>query len=124
MAKVVVLYDSTCSLCTNSMKRMKKLDWLAKANWTPLEEWNSIQFSAEDLREEIHVVLENGEVLKGFYGVRKVLLLFPVTFPVALLLYMPFVPIWGVPIYRLIAKNRHLFFHDKCTDDTCSIRDS
>ncbi|RID83299.1 DUF393 domain-containing protein [Mesobacillus zeae] len=123
----MVLYDSGCSLCIRTKEMMKKLDWLDRVRWIPLEDYEqkpgALGFRPENLRKEIHVITDEEKVVKGFYAIRKLFLLFPPVFFIGALLYLPFVPAAGVPIYKIIAKNRHRFFRKKCTGNSCTLND-
>lgn len=124
--KIVALYDEGCLLCQEVKGKLQKLDSFHKVNWKSLQEYEktnlNTRFTAEELRKELHIILPNEQVLKGYDAVRKILLLSPYTFLVGILLYIPFIPIIGRPLYRWIATNRHLFMKRKCDDDSCSIR--
>lgn len=122
--KINALYDEKCILCQEMKKKLQKLDVFQKIKWVSLQEYeqqsHAKSFHATDLRKELHILLPNGRVLKGFYAVRKLLLLSPFTFLLGLLLYFPFVPVVGRPVYSWVAKNRHLFMKKKCDDGSCS----
>ncbi|EWG10618.1 thiol-disulfide oxidoreductase DCC family protein [Cytobacillus firmus] len=123
--KTIALYDGTCSLCKETKKIFKKLDWLNKVEWISLQEYekipNSLSFSKIDLRRELHIITPSGVVKKGYSAVRRLLFLFPASFLISLLLYLPLTPILGDPIYKWIAKNRHKFLKKKCDDGSCSL---
>ncbi|WP_264738829.1 thiol-disulfide oxidoreductase DCC family protein [Cytobacillus firmus] len=123
--KTIALYDGTCSLCKETKKIFKKLDWLNKVEWISLQEYekipNSLPFSRHDLRRELHIITPSGGVKKGYSAVRRLLFLFPASFLISLLLYLPLTPILGDPIYKWIAKNRHKFLKKKCDDGSCSL---
>lgn len=67
--KTIALYDGTCSLCKETKKIFKKLDWLNKVEWISLQEYekipNSLSFSKIDLRRELHIITPSGGVKKG-----------------------------------------------------------
>lgn len=121
--KMIALYDGKCSLCQKTKTTFQKLDWNQKIEWISLQEFEGKHFSAVELRRELHIILPNGTVLKGFDAVRKILLKSPPTLLVGLLLYIPFIPIIGRPIYRWIAKNRYKFLTDTCAEGSCSIKE-
>ncbi|CAM3538974.1 thiol-disulfide oxidoreductase DCC family protein [Cytobacillus oceanisediminis] len=123
--KTIALYDGTCSLCKETKRLSEKLDWLKQVEWISLQEYernlNSISFSKQDLRKELHIITPAGDIKKGYYAVRRLLRHFPATFLFSVLLYIPFTPIIGNPIYQWIAKNRHKFLKKKCDDGSCSL---
>ncbi|UII55289.1 DUF393 domain-containing protein [Cytobacillus spongiae] len=123
--KILALYDETCALCQESKKLFRRLDRLNKVEWVSLQTYErlnkSFPFTKEDLRKELHIILPNQKIVKGFYAVRRLLLTSPVFTIIATLLYIPFVPLIGVPAYKLIAKNRHRFLKRKCEDGSCSL---
>lgn len=123
--KTISLYDGSCSLCKESKKIFEKLDSFQKVHWISLQEYErtkqSISFNKIDLRKELHIITKSGKVLKGFYAIRYLFLLFPATIVVGALLYVPFSYLIGNPIYKWIAKNRHRFIKKKCDNDSCSL---
>ncbi|MBG9445924.1 hypothetical protein ABE67_02885 [Cytobacillus firmus] len=123
--KTIALYDGTCSLCKETKRILKKLDWLNKVEWISLQEYEkepgSISFSRHDLRRELHIITPSGSVKKGYYAVRRLLFLFPASFFISILLYVPFTAILGDPVYKWIAKNRQKFLKKKCDDGSCSL---
>lgn len=123
--KTIALYDGTCSLCKETKRIFNKLDWLNKVEWISLQEYEKMQgslsFSRHDLRRELHIITPAGSVEKGYSAVRRLLLLFPATFLISTLLYIPFTALLGDPVYKWIAKNRHKFLKRKCDDGSCSL---
>ncbi|WP_449621398.1 thiol-disulfide oxidoreductase DCC family protein [Robertmurraya sp. Marseille-Q9965] len=121
--KIIALYDRKCSLCQRTKRTFQKLDWNHKIEWISLQEYEGSQFSAVELRRELHIILPDRNVLKGFDAVRKLLVKSPPTLLVGLFLYVPFMPLIGRPIYRWIAKNRYKLLTKTCTDGSCSIKE-
>ncbi|KON86662.1 hypothetical protein AF332_07550 [Sporosarcina globispora] len=123
--KTIALYDGTCSLCKETKRIFEKLDWLNKVEWISLQEYektsNPISISRQDLRKELHIITSCGDVKKGYFAVRRLLILFPVSFIFSILFYLPFIPQIGNPLYQWIAKNRHKFLRKKCDDGSCSL---
>jgi predicted DCC family thiol-disulfide oxidoreductase YuxK len=123
--EIVVLYDGNCALCLRTKTILQKIDLFKKVTWLSLQEFEEVQkdarFTAKELRSELHILLPNQRVLKGYKAVRRILLISPYTFIFASILYLPFLHFIGDPIYRWIARNRHLFFKQKCDDGSCSL---
>lgn len=123
--KTIALYDKTCSLCKESKRIFQKLDWLKQINWLSLQEYEQIGpiqvIDSKSLRKELHIITPNGRILKGYFAIRYLFVHFPITVLLGLLLYIPFTPIIGKPIYRLIANNRHRLLKRKCDDGSCSL---
>ncbi|MBU8879837.1 DUF393 domain-containing protein [Bacillus sp. FJAT-29790] len=125
--KTIALYDGTCSLCRKSKRIFEKLDWLGKVYWVSLQEYEKtaqsqvVLFDQMELRKELHIITSSGKVLKGYYAIRHILVLFPSTILMGVILFIPFSPLIGNPIYKWIAKNRHKFLKRKCEDGSCSL---
>lgn len=81
----------------------------------------SPRFKAVDLRREIHMINPDGKVLVGYWAVRRLLLLSPITCLIGLVLHLPFVHLIGNRVYRLLAKNRYKLNKRKCEDNSCSL---
>jgi predicted DCC family thiol-disulfide oxidoreductase YuxK len=123
--KTMALYDNTCQLCQMTKKSFGKLDLLHRVEWISLQKYEKehgeLIFSSKELRRELHIITPSQEVLKGFYAVRRLLLLFPLTFVFGLLLHFPLASAAGVPVYRWIARNRHKLLRKKCKDGSCTL---
>ena len=123
--KTIALYDKTCSLCKESKRLFQKMDWCRRVEWISLQEYEQMDktfpLNEKDLRRELHLITSSGKIVKGFYAIRYLLLLFPLTMLVGLILYIPFTPVIGKPIYRLIARNRYRFLKGKCESGSCSL---
>ncbi|WP_246860959.1 DUF393 domain-containing protein [Bacillus sp. REN3] len=123
--KTMALYDESCSLCQQTKRTMEKLDWFHRVEWISLQEHEKAGsgpgFRAAALRRELHIIDQNGKVLKGFYAVRRLFLLFPLTFAAGLLMYLPLAPAVGNPFYKWIAANRYRFMRRKCENGSCSL---
>lgn len=122
--KTIALYDKTCSLCKESKRIFQKIDWLNQINWISLQEYeqyNQVKIDSKSLRRELHIITPRGKILKGFYAIRYLFIQFPATALFGFLLYIPFTPIIGEWVYRIIAKNRHRFLKSKCDNGSCSL---
>jgi predicted DCC family thiol-disulfide oxidoreductase YuxK len=125
MNKLVVLYDEMCYLCQQSKRIFRFLDWLRVLDWVSLQAYEKVHPLSEGqkdtLRGELHVNLPNGKVLVGFYAVRAIMIWCPVISLFGVILYLPKADVWGVPLYRWIAKNRYRLFKQKCINGSCRI---
>lgn len=114
MNKHIVFFDAECPLCRTVKAVLKKLDWNEAVFWFPVQkvsEPTRDRINAyKNMYDEIYMYTKDKKVLTGFYTVRKILALLPVTIPLALLLYLPFAPIIGDPAYRFISKRRYKWF--------------
>ncbi len=122
--KTIALYDNTCSLCKESKRIFQKIDWLKQIEWIALQDYgenNKIKIDNKSLRRELHIIIPSGKILKGYYAVRYLFVHFPITALIGVLLYIPFTPLIGEPVYRIIAKNRHRFLKSKCDNGSCSL---
>jgi predicted DCC family thiol-disulfide oxidoreductase YuxK len=123
--KTIALYDQTCSLCRETKRIFNKLDWFGKVEWISLQEYEKekshIAFQKEDLRKELHIITPSNQVIKGFYAVRRLFVLFPATFPLGILVHFPLIDKIGIPVYQWVAKNRHKFSRKNCDSGSCSL---
>jgi predicted DCC family thiol-disulfide oxidoreductase YuxK len=110
--KYFVLYDGFCLLCGRARKFIELFDWLGLIatinlyNEKAMSEAGLTIPNSEALLRDLHLITKDGQIYLGFYAWRKIGLLLPITFPFALLLYIPGVPYFGEKIYRLVADNR------------------
>jgi predicted DCC family thiol-disulfide oxidoreductase YuxK len=108
-----VIFDDDCGFCTRSVNFFRSLDWLRRYEWLARSDRalpaRYPRMAADRTAGEMVSVRPDGGTLGGFYAVRDILLGLPLTFLPALFMYVPGVPLAGVPVYRWIAKNRHRF---------------
>lgn len=101
------------------------LDWFKRVNWVSLQEYerkpNNLYINKKELRIQLHLITVKGEVLKGFYAIRKIMLQCPLLVIPGIICYIPFVDFVGNRVYRWVAKNRHIFFGKSCDDGKCSL---
>ncbi|WP_228027560.1 thiol-disulfide oxidoreductase DCC family protein [Bacillus fonticola] len=121
MKRVIALYDGQCALCRKTKEAFRQLDLFHRIQWSTLQEVaDDVSYTNEELRTELHV-LTRKKTKKGFYAVRYLLRQTPLGFPLAILLYVPFIDRIGNPVYRLIANNRHKLLASQCKDGACAI---
>jgi predicted DCC family thiol-disulfide oxidoreductase YuxK len=77
------------------------------------------------LNSSMHVVGDDGRLLAGFEGVRRLLRELPLGFPLWLLFRLPGMSWLGVKVYQFIAHNRYrinkLVGVPVCENSTCKV---
>jgi predicted DCC family thiol-disulfide oxidoreductase YuxK len=123
--KPEILYDGQCPLCIRSMTILCYFDWFNRLIYSDLEQrWQTIaethpQISLQACLEEMHLILPNGAVRKGFFAFREILRYIPILWPLQLVLYLPGSSNFGPKIYKFVASRRKRF--NQCSFETCSI---
>lgn len=123
--KPEILYDGQCPLCIRSMTFLCYFDWFKRLKYGNVEvRWQSFvesypHISLQDLLDEMHIILPNGTVKKGFFAFREILRYLPTLWPLLLILYFPGTAKIGPKIYKFIADRRPKF--QRCSFGTCSI---
>ncbi|MBJ7895809.1 thiol-disulfide oxidoreductase DCC family protein [Bacillus atrophaeus] len=114
MEQNLVFYDAQCPLCRSLKAVLKKLDWAQRLRWFPVQEIDQSTYEKalkyKDVYDEIHMLTANNVMLKGFYTVRKILSVLPLTAPLGWLLYLPFADKLGKPLYQFISRHRYQWF--------------
>jgi predicted DCC family thiol-disulfide oxidoreductase YuxK len=127
---VTAVYDGNCVLCQQSKRIIEVLDWLNRVEFLNLHDWEVVQARYPNLDYEaamgqMHVVGEDGRLLAGFQGVRRLLRELPLGFPVWLILHLPGMNWLGTSVYRFIARNRYrinkLVGAKVCEDGVCKV---
>ncbi|PSO53745.1 MAG: hypothetical protein BRC34_08670 [Cyanobacteria bacterium QH_1_48_107] len=123
--KPELLYDGLCPLCIRSMTVLCYFDWVNCITYSDLEKrWLSVseihpEISLEACREEMHLLLPNGSVRKGFFAFREILRYLPPLWPLLVVCHFPAASTIGPKIYKFVASRRPQF--DRCSYGTCSI---
>lgn len=123
--KPEVFFDGQCSLCIRSMVLLRYFDWFNRLSYCDFQKrWSSLakshpEISFGDLRREMHLVLPNGKVYKGFFAFRSICKYMPLFWPLLVFFYFPFTSVIGPKIYGFVA-NRRPRFQD-CPSGSCSI---
>jgi len=123
--KPEILYDGQCPLCIRSMTILCYFDWFNRLIYSDLEKrWQTLaethpQISLQACLEEMHLILPNGAVRKGFFAFREILRYIPILSPLRLVLYLPGSSTFGPKIYTFVASRRQRF--SQCSFETCSI---
>lgn len=113
----LVFYDGECPLCSSVKTIVEKLDWRKKIQWLPIqyvEDSNQFTFlENRDIYDKIQMLASDGRLYEGFYTVRKLLTVLPLTYPFSWLLYLPSIDRILAPLYMWISKNRYDWFGRK-----------
>ncbi len=123
--KPEILYDGQCPLCIRSMTVLCYFDWFNRLIYSDLEQrWSTLaqthpQISLQACLEEMHLILPNGAVRKGFFAFQEILRYIPILWPLRLLLSVPGSSHFGPKIYTFVASRRKRF--TQCSFETCSI---
>lgn len=126
--KPQVLFDDGCPLCVRSMVILRYADWFDRLAYLGLERrWAQVAAGRPDLsldacRREMHVILPDGTLRRGFFAVRALLRYLPPLWPMLLLLHAPGASIVGPRLYALVARRRSRV--EGCTFATCGVEDA
>ena len=109
--QTTVLFDGRCGFCAKTILILKSFDWLHRlhfANYHDIDVRKKYapEIPLQTLDEEMHVVLENGITPKGFYAFRALAWQLPPLLPIAPLLYVPGLSLFGELVYQYIANHR------------------
>lgn len=110
--KPEIIYDGRCPLCIRSMTVLRYFDWFDRLRFSDLEtEWQRLgkthpELSIENCRREMHIVLPDGSVTKGFFAFREALKYLPPLWPLLVPFYLPFARIVGPKLYTIVASRR------------------
>ena len=109
-------YDGNCGFCCAAVSLMSRADIGHKVDWIPLQSLSDppVGLNWADLNRSAYLVdtaVDTAEMkpYEGFYAFRKLTIcLWPLA-PFAPIFWLPGASIFGVAIYRWIAKNRYRF---------------
>lgn len=110
---LTVIYDGNCAICNKTKTLISKLDHQQQVNFIDLHQTNywREQFptiSVDDVMEMLHVIDNRQNIYVGFDAIRRLLRLYPLTFPIYALSYTPLIGRrLGIIVYRAIANNRY-----------------
>ena len=126
-------YDGDCGLCVAFTRRVAKFDRRGRVAWIPYQSLDSTPspltgehnetpspFTGEgwdggeppaitiaDMQRAAYTITPKGEIAEGYHAIRALFRAIPTLAPLALLMTIPGASLIGVPLYRLIANNRH-----------------
>ena len=102
-------YDGDCGMCAATVRCLRRFDWRNRIEWKAMQDIASppLGITREDLDRSAYIVCAPGQNYEGFFAFRKMLMVMPLLFPLGALMWVPGVHLIGVPIYRLVADNRH-----------------
>lgn len=106
-----VFYDGECRLCRVSREWAKRHDAGGHLSFRDLNDpaaTASLPLGGEQLRAEMWVRLPDGTLASGFAAWQAVLLSLPRWCLLAAVLGRPPLRWLGPPVYRLVARHRHL----------------
>ncbi len=108
---IIILFDGRCGLCQWSVKILRALDWLHHLQFenfhdTNVRETYASNIPLEQLNHEMHAVLSNGNIVKGFFAFRAIAWRVPLLWLLAPFLYLPGMPWMGKKAYGWIAQHR------------------
>lgn len=123
--RVDIFYDGLCPLCIRTMTFLCYFDWFSRLRYRDLEvEGHRLterypHISLEDCRQEMHLLLPNGSIKKGFFAIREIIKYVPLLWPLLAVLYFPGIGLIGPKIYGFVAARRQRY--ERCSFDQCAI---
>jgi len=123
--RMEMIYDGECFLCLRSMAVIDSLDWLdlvrpsAFQNEGVKERCAKLGITPLDTRRELHLILPDQTIYRGFFAFRRLAWMVPALLPFAPLMYLPGAAWAGPRVYRIIASSRRRF--ETCENDACRI---
>ncbi|KZZ82612.1 MULTISPECIES: DUF393 domain-containing protein [Bacillaceae] len=111
--KHVVFYDAQCPLCFHLKKFLSSLDWQCKIKWSSVQTIEETPFAFlrdRPLLEKIHMITRDEEVLAGAHALREIFLAMPLTRPLGIIMYIPFVIKAAEIIYSQVSTSRFKWF--------------
>lgn len=127
---VTAIYDGYCVLCNQTKRIVTALDWRNQVEFLDIHNWNAVNARYPTLDYEvamgqIHVVTPDGILHGGFEGVRRMMRVLPLAYPVWLVLHLPGLAWLGDKVYRFIARHRYrinkFFGAPVCEDGRCKV---
>lgn len=120
-----ILFDDECPLCIRSITVVRYTDWFDRLTYSGLSaRWPEVarrypEVSRADCQREMHVILSDGSITRGFFAFRKLLKYLPPLWPLVAVFYFPLASRFGPRIYRYVASRRGRF--QECEDAACAV---
>lgn len=116
-----LVYDGQCTFCRASVRLITMLDW--KRCIEPVDLHASAQriaerashLTREQMLTAIHLIAPGGDIVGGFFAMRRLAQYLPFMWLLLPMLYLPGMSIVGPVVYREIARRRYGLV--KCTPD-------
>ncbi|MGL5083047.1 MAG: DCC1-like thiol-disulfide oxidoreductase family protein [Microcoleaceae cyanobacterium] len=124
--KPEVLFDGECPLCIGCMTVVCYLDWFQWITYSDLQSrWPELvethpEISLKACLGEMHLILPNNGVRRGFFAFRNIVCYLPALWPLWPILYFPGMSYLGDRTYRFVAAHRPRFVQS-CSSGACSI---
>jgi predicted DCC family thiol-disulfide oxidoreductase YuxK len=107
--KIKVLYDGECGFCKASVRQLQVMDLFGRLDCQPSQE------AVAEVK-----LLEGGQIYGGFFAFRRLTLIIPMLYPLAVLAYLPGMGLIGPWVYKIVANNRYLLHHNRaCAGNHC-----
>jgi len=110
-ARVDLVYDGGCGICTRTMALVDALNWSGRVRVLSTSDWDEVArlhptLEREACLRDVHLVDRRGRVSRGFDAYRALAWRLPLTVLVAPLLRLPGVSALGERVYRHVADGR------------------
>lgn len=117
---LTVVYDGLCSLCTASVRLLKRLDFFGRLEF--------VDFTTADLPKlhpdltegaclaAMQVITPDGKLFAGFFGFKEISRRLPQLWPACAVVCLPGMSRLGPAVYRFIAAHRP---RAACATDRC-----
>jgi predicted DCC family thiol-disulfide oxidoreductase YuxK len=124
------IFDGNCVLCQQTRRIVLALDWLNRVEFIDVQQWDKVyarypQVDYNEAMGAMHVMTQDGQMLAGFLGVRRLLRELPLGYPIWLALHLPGMGWLGNHVYRFIAKHRYQinkwFGAPVCDNGVCKV---
>jgi predicted DCC family thiol-disulfide oxidoreductase YuxK len=118
-----ILFDDECQLCIRSITVVRYADWFDRLTFSGLgARWQEVAHrypgvSRDDCQREMHVMLPDGSIARGFFAFRSLLAYLPPLWPLIPVFHLPLASRLGPTIYRAVASRRGRFH--ACEDGVC-----
>ena len=107
--KWVCYYDGDCGFCTKVVQGLCWIDFCSRVIWKPFQSLKEppVGLSWDDLDLAAYLDTRNGRNHEGFYAFRLLTIKLLPLVPLAPFFWFPGATLVGIPVYRLVARNRY-----------------